>query len=427
MYAEGGCATDLNNKGYEADQKGDHATALKWWRKAADREGGDGMAESNLGVYYENGRGVPVDLAEAARWFRKSAEKGNQRGMFYFGWVSEFGRGVPQDYAEAAKWYEKATLANRTSAHELERARAHLQLAKLYAVGKQGVRQDYLVAYAYLMQGLVVLPDSARGGQEVKDKIVKNIVEVSRHLSETQKKLVDDSLIPYGEYERILVGNNVDVLPFDVYVRLASQDGYGANWGPVSLGPLQYEPSESQSVTSSNSENLMLGLTAAAGVMQAIQAGKQGMPAGSMSPGAGLGGVGARSGASGGLMHEEGLNPVANPYGAEADLGGLGGGTGFGSAPASAPGNSGNGGRCSSQAIEARDRQVTSECDAIAARYQAEESRLIRESGKNCQGIKCSKEYDRRLRQVREERRRAQEACAARYSNECDRPTPSTR
>jgi len=35
---------------------------------------GDANAQSNLGVMYENGRGVVADYAEAVKWYRKSAE-----------------------------------------------------------------------------------------------------------------------------------------------------------------------------------------------------------------------------------------------------------------------------------------------------------------------------------------------------------------
>jgi uncharacterized protein len=34
------------------------------------------LAESNLGWCYENGRGVPKDLAAAIVWYKKAAEQG---------------------------------------------------------------------------------------------------------------------------------------------------------------------------------------------------------------------------------------------------------------------------------------------------------------------------------------------------------------
>jgi hypothetical protein len=43
------------------------AQAVMWWRKAADQ--GNAKAQSNLGVMYANGWGVPQDYAQAYMWF----------------------------------------------------------------------------------------------------------------------------------------------------------------------------------------------------------------------------------------------------------------------------------------------------------------------------------------------------------------------
>ncbi len=57
--------------GLAAYQRGDHAGALREWRPLA--EGGDATAQLYLGLMYENGQGVPADLAEARRWFDRAA------------------------------------------------------------------------------------------------------------------------------------------------------------------------------------------------------------------------------------------------------------------------------------------------------------------------------------------------------------------
>lgn len=46
------------------------------YRKAA--ETGDAIAQYNLGVCYDTGEGVAQDKAEAAKWFRKAAEQGDE-------------------------------------------------------------------------------------------------------------------------------------------------------------------------------------------------------------------------------------------------------------------------------------------------------------------------------------------------------------
>ena len=67
----------------------------------------DADALFNLGVLYENGRGVPQDDAEAVKWYRKAAEQGSASAQYNLGLLYGAGQGVPQDYAEAVKWYRK--------------------------------------------------------------------------------------------------------------------------------------------------------------------------------------------------------------------------------------------------------------------------------------------------------------------------------
>src|SRR2546422_724089 len=44
----------------------DSVEAVKWYRKAAEQN--HAIAQHNLGVYYETGRGVGKDFVEAVRW-----------------------------------------------------------------------------------------------------------------------------------------------------------------------------------------------------------------------------------------------------------------------------------------------------------------------------------------------------------------------
>lgn len=57
------------------------------------------------------GRGVAViesknDDAEAAKWFRKAADKGHADAQHSLGWMYAQGKGVLKDDAEAVKWYQ---------------------------------------------------------------------------------------------------------------------------------------------------------------------------------------------------------------------------------------------------------------------------------------------------------------------------------
>jgi len=83
-----------------------YAEAVKWYRLAAEQ--GNANGQNNLGVMYDNGRGVPLNYAEAVKWFRLAAEQGDLDGQRNLGVMYENGRGVPLNYAEAVKWYRLA-------------------------------------------------------------------------------------------------------------------------------------------------------------------------------------------------------------------------------------------------------------------------------------------------------------------------------
>ena len=62
----------------------------------------------NLGVCYERGTGVKVDLEMAFQWYMKAAELGDVYGCFNVGECYYHGKGVEQDVRLAFEWYMKA-------------------------------------------------------------------------------------------------------------------------------------------------------------------------------------------------------------------------------------------------------------------------------------------------------------------------------
>ena len=62
-------------KGYKAEQAGNYAEAVKWYRKAAEQ--GYAKAQYNLGNRYANGEGVLQDTIAAHMWFNIAAIKGD--------------------------------------------------------------------------------------------------------------------------------------------------------------------------------------------------------------------------------------------------------------------------------------------------------------------------------------------------------------
>ncbi len=110
----------------------DYAEAAKWYRKSAEQ--GNAVAQRKLGSMYEVGVGVRQDFGEAVKWYRKSAEQGNAIAQRNLGHMYENGKGVRQDFGEAVKWYRKSA--------EQGNAFAQWHLGLMYEDGR-GVQQDY--------------------------------------------------------------------------------------------------------------------------------------------------------------------------------------------------------------------------------------------------------------------------------------------
>lgn len=92
--------------GMDARNRGDFATALREWQPLADK--GDVHAQFYLGLLYENGDGVPRDIAKARQWYEKSAAQNGANAQFYLGLLSAFGQGGPIDLVQAYMWYSLA-------------------------------------------------------------------------------------------------------------------------------------------------------------------------------------------------------------------------------------------------------------------------------------------------------------------------------
>jgi localization factor PodJL len=98
---------------------------------------GDAAAAYEVGMRFAEGRGVPADLTEAARWFERASAKGLAPAQFRYGSLLEKGQGVKKDLAQARRLY-LAAAANGN-------AKAMHNLAVLYAEGIDS-KPDYAAA-----------------------------------------------------------------------------------------------------------------------------------------------------------------------------------------------------------------------------------------------------------------------------------------
>jgi len=65
---------------------------------------------------YEKGKGVAKDPAEAAKWYRRAADRGGPWAQENLGRMYELGEGVAKDSVEAARWCRMAVRKYREKA-----------------------------------------------------------------------------------------------------------------------------------------------------------------------------------------------------------------------------------------------------------------------------------------------------------------------
>ena len=73
-------------------------------------------AAVQLGILYEHGIGVQMDMAQAVLWFEKAAAAGYGPAMTEIGTMYYRGYGLPQDEAKARIWWKRAVAAGDAKA-----------------------------------------------------------------------------------------------------------------------------------------------------------------------------------------------------------------------------------------------------------------------------------------------------------------------
>lgn len=92
--------------GYEMHKAGDFAHSRPLFELCARH--GHAVSMTFLAQMYENGHGVPRDLAEAGRWQRRAAETGHAAAQYNYGLALLRGHGVPCDPAAGRAWIARA-------------------------------------------------------------------------------------------------------------------------------------------------------------------------------------------------------------------------------------------------------------------------------------------------------------------------------
>ncbi|PYE88683.1 tetratricopeptide repeat protein [Phyllobacterium leguminum] len=99
---------------FGAFQRGLYLTALNLALPRAEK--GDPAAQLLAAEIYARGLGVPVNQAEAARWYEKAAEQGVTEAQFRYGAMLLQGKHIPRDKAKGEKLMQAAAEAGNPMA-----------------------------------------------------------------------------------------------------------------------------------------------------------------------------------------------------------------------------------------------------------------------------------------------------------------------
>ena len=89
----------------KAYRSGDYKTAYQLVKPQAEK--GDADAQFILGFLYDEGKGVPQDSAEAAKWYERAVKQGNKAARHNLGLMGDQSQ-VSKDRAEMGKWHRRA-------------------------------------------------------------------------------------------------------------------------------------------------------------------------------------------------------------------------------------------------------------------------------------------------------------------------------
>lgn len=166
-------AETLFLKGVEAFAANDTLGAIKWVRKAADK----GLPEAlhTLGLMYSTGEVLPVNNAEAYKFYIKAAEQGYAESQCNLAYLLAEGLGVVENEKDAFKWYRKAAEQGHVVAQH--------NLALMYNQGR-GTKSSATDAFKWFqkaaMQGypsaqnhLAIMLNEGKGTKQDKKEALK--------------------------------------------------------------------------------------------------------------------------------------------------------------------------------------------------------------------------------------------------------------
>ena len=95
----------------------DFAEAARWYRQLAAR--GEASAQTTLGLMYARGWGLAPNLAEARRWWSLAAAQSDAGAQHNLGMLDLEGQGVARDLPQALHWFRRAAERGHVAAQRI--------------------------------------------------------------------------------------------------------------------------------------------------------------------------------------------------------------------------------------------------------------------------------------------------------------------
>ena len=160
--------------GLTAYHDGNYDEAYKNFVPEAEK--GNALAQTALGIMYQNGRGVKRDYQQARVWYEKAAEQGDEIAENNLGFMYWKGQGGTRDAVRAAELFSKATLQGY--------GLAAYHLADMHRTG-EGVAKNLLRAYVLYTFAKDTLTERQQGKAEMRRQAI------GRTLSEEDLRQAD--------------------------------------------------------------------------------------------------------------------------------------------------------------------------------------------------------------------------------------------
>ncbi|HET6372897.1 MAG TPA: caspase family protein, partial [Candidatus Polarisedimenticolia bacterium] len=175
----------------------DFDARLKFWLAAAEK--GDHDAEYTVARMYQEGWGTAIDYEEAATWYRKSAEAGNQAAMIKLGMMYERGLGnLTFDPRIAMEWYRKASGVSGSIVLDSERQEMEERAQRLEAQVAELTEQ--LTAASAEVEAArskgAVSEEQVRGLQRKVDNLKSDLGVKSREIARLKEEKIAAANVP---------------------------------------------------------------------------------------------------------------------------------------------------------------------------------------------------------------------------------------